>query len=90
MDANTQEDLCTEAKLMVAINRKGQVCSLQKSCKSGGIEPSLLSEMVQTATKLGKGMIEEMDKTLAHNEKRKKTSSILRRDDNAYAGFLNY
>lgn len=73
---------------MVAVNRKGQVCSIQKSCKSGGIEPSLLSEMVQTATKIGKGMIDQMDKTLSHDETRKRASRVMKTGEGGNAGFM--
>jgi hypothetical protein len=43
------EELCTEAKLVVAVNRSGELCGLQKG-QDGGIEPSLLLEMIQVRT----------------------------------------
>ena len=46
MDASPLEELCTEAKLVVAVNRSGELCGLQKG-HEGGIEPSLLLEMIQ-------------------------------------------
>lgn len=46
MDASPLEELCTEAKLVVAVNRSGELCGLQKG-QDGGIEPSLLLEMIQ-------------------------------------------
>ncbi|KAF9369008.1 Exosome complex component RRP42, partial [Mortierella sp. AD011] len=46
VDASPLEELCTEAKLVVAINRSGEICGLQKG-QDGGIEPSLLLEMIQ-------------------------------------------
>lgn len=49
MDASPLEELCTEAKLVVAVNRSGELCGLQKG-QDGGIEPSLLLEMIQVRT----------------------------------------
>ncbi|KAF9344887.1 Exosome complex component RRP42, partial [Mortierella sp. AD094] len=46
VDASPLEELCTEAKLVVAVNRSGEICGLQKG-QDGGIEPSLLLEMIQ-------------------------------------------
>ena len=46
MDASPLEELCTEAKLVVAVNRSGELCGVQKG-QEGGIEPSLLLEMIQ-------------------------------------------
>lgn len=46
VDASPLEELCTEAKLVVAVNQSGELCGLQKG-QDGGIEPSLLLEMIQ-------------------------------------------
>ncbi|RUP48577.1 ribosomal protein S5 domain 2-type protein [Jimgerdemannia flammicorona] len=67
IDATPLEELCTEAKLVVAVNRKGHLCGLQKSA-DGGIEPSLLTEMVQTAKSLGQSLIKQLDDQLEREE----------------------
>lgn len=60
MDASPLEELCTEARLVVAVNRSGQLCGLQKS-QEGGIEPSLLLEMIQFGKTLGQTLIKQLD-----------------------------
>ncbi|KAI9105460.1 ribosomal protein S5 domain 2-type protein [Phlyctochytrium arcticum] len=46
VDATPLEEQCSSAVLAIAVNRRGNLCALQKG-GHGGIEPSLLSEMVQ-------------------------------------------
>jgi len=46
VDATPLEELATEAKLLVTVNKMGKICGIQKS-GGGYIEPSLLKEMVQ-------------------------------------------
>lgn len=60
MDASPLEELCTEAKLVVAVNRSGELCGLQKG-QDGGIEPSLLLEMIQFGKTLGQTLIKQLD-----------------------------
>lgn len=54
------EELVTEARLTVAVNKDGQVCGLQKS-QDGGMEPSLLLEMIQSGKTMGQALIKQLD-----------------------------
>ncbi|CAG8755069.1 12221_t:CDS:2 [Dentiscutata erythropus] len=67
VDATPLEELTTEAKLHVMVNRNGKICGMQKS-GSGSIEHSLLSEMVQTGRSLGQNLIVSLDKMLLQEE----------------------
>ncbi|KAJ3158170.1 Exosome complex component RRP42 [Geranomyces michiganensis] len=69
VDPTPLEELCSSARLTVAVNRRGNLCALQKGGE-GGIEPSLLAEMVQTAKQLGQGLLTKQDKLLAAEAKR--------------------
>ncbi|KAI1300538.1 Exosome complex component RRP42 [Mortierella claussenii] len=60
VDASPLEELCTEAKLVVAVNRSGELCGLQKG-QDGGIEPSLLLEMIQFGKTMGQTLIKNLD-----------------------------
>ncbi|KAG0261877.1 Exosome complex component RRP42 [Mortierella polycephala] len=60
VDASPLEELCTEAKLVVAVNRSGELCGLQKG-NDGGIEPSLLLEMIQFGKTMGQTLIKQLD-----------------------------
>ncbi|KAF9184271.1 Exosome complex component RRP42 [Haplosporangium sp. Z 767] len=60
VDASPLEELCTEAKLVVAVNRSGELCGLQKG-QDGGIEPSLLLEMIQFGKTMGQTLIKQLD-----------------------------
>ena len=52
VDATTLEAFCSEAALTVAVNPKtSQVVSMQKS-GLGSIQPSIITEMIQTARKV--------------------------------------
>jgi exosome complex component RRP42 len=54
------EELCTEARLVVAVNRSGELCGLQKG-QDGGIEPSLMLEMIQFGKTTGQALIKQLD-----------------------------
>ncbi|ORY95595.1 ribosomal protein S5 domain 2-type protein [Syncephalastrum racemosum] len=69
IDPTLLEELCSQATLTVAINKDGQLCGMEKG-QSGGINPSLLTEMTQMATTLGKSFIEQLDAKLADDERR--------------------
>ncbi|KAF9417135.1 Exosome complex component RRP42 [Podila epigama] len=60
VDASPLEELCTEAKLVVSVNRSGELCGLQKG-QDGGIEPSLLLEMIQFGKTIGQSLIKNLD-----------------------------
>ncbi|KAG0354020.1 ribosomal protein S5 domain 2-type protein [Gamsiella multidivaricata] len=60
VDASPLEELCTEARLAIAVNRSGELCGLQKG-QDGGIEPSLLLEMIQFGKTTGQTLIKQLD-----------------------------
>ncbi|KAG0299889.1 Exosome complex component RRP42 [Dissophora globulifera] len=63
VDASPLEELCTEARLVVAVNRSGELCGQQKG-HDGGIEPSLLLEMIQFGKTTGQTLIKQLDARL--------------------------
>ncbi|KAK9768277.1 hypothetical protein K7432_001192 [Basidiobolus ranarum] len=67
VDASPLEELCTEARLTVAVNQSGNLCGVQKSAE-GSIEPSLLLEMVQTGKTVGQALIGQLKKKLEREE----------------------
>ncbi|KND00790.1 uncharacterized protein SPPG_09154 [Spizellomyces punctatus DAOM BR117] len=69
VDAAPLEELCSSARLTVAVNRRGNLCALQKG-GHGGIEPSLLAEMVQTAKQIGQTLLKRQDAALREEEER--------------------
>ena len=68
IDASPLEELCTEAKLTIAVNKDGQICGIQKGAE-GGIEPGLMSEMIQTAKRIGQSLIQQLDQKLQDEER---------------------
>lgn len=64
IDPNPLEELSSTAKVTVAVNPKGNICAIQKGGK-GGIDPSLLTEMIQTARTMGTALIKALDEGLA-------------------------
>jgi len=71
VDATLEEELCINARLTIAINKKGNVCSIQKG-GSGGLDPSLLHDMMLSAKKIGLSIIEKLDHVLKEEERQKK------------------
>ncbi|KAL1915816.1 uncharacterized protein VTP21DRAFT_6204 [Calcarisporiella thermophila] len=67
IDATPYEELCTEARLHIAVNPAGELCGVQKG-GDGGIQPDLFREMVQTARTLGQAMIKKLDQRLKEEE----------------------
>ncbi|KAF9421040.1 Exosome complex component RRP42 [Entomortierella beljakovae] len=67
VDASPLEELCTEAKLVVSVNKSGEICGLQKG-HDGGIEPSLLLEMIQFGKHLGQTLIRHLDAKIKEEE----------------------
>ncbi|KAF9969676.1 Exosome complex component RRP42 [Actinomortierella ambigua] len=63
VDASPLEEMVTGARLTVAVNKDGQVCGLQKS-QDGGMEPSLLLEMIQSGKTMGQALIKQLDAKL--------------------------
>lgn len=75
VDATAQEELCVDSKIMIAINRNGEVCTIQKSL-NGGIDPSILIEMIHTSKDIGKALISSLDKTLEHEQEMASRANI--------------
>lgn len=50
------------------MNKDGQICGIQKG-SDGGIEPGLMSEMIQTAKRVGQSLIQQLDQKLFDEEK---------------------
>jgi len=71
VDATLEEELCVNARLTIAINKKGNVCSIQKG-GAGGLDPSLLHDMMSSAKKIGLAIIEKLDVVLKEEERQKK------------------
>ncbi|KAI8825686.1 ribosomal protein S5 domain 2-type protein [Fimicolochytrium jonesii] len=69
IDATPLEELCASAHLTVAVNKAENLCALQKGGK-GGVEPSLLAEMVQTGKQQGQTLLRRLDQLLAEEEQR--------------------
>lgn len=74
VDASAEEELCVGVRLMVGVNKKGNVISTQMGGhgfgqECGGVEPTALVEMLQTAQKIGKQLIAGLDAALEKEEK---------------------
>ena len=63
LDPTVQEELCADASITICFNSKGQICSLKKSGQ-GGIEPSLLSAILQAGHPIGQSLIKDMASAL--------------------------
>ncbi|KAI8139358.1 ribosomal protein S5 domain 2-type protein [Fennellomyces sp. T-0311] len=68
IDPTILEELCSEVTLTVGVNKDGSICGVQKGA-GGSINPSLLTEMTQTATTLGKSLIEQLDAKLIADDR---------------------
>ncbi|KAI9494413.1 ribosomal protein S5 domain 2-type protein [Zychaea mexicana] len=68
IDPTILEELCSEVTLTVGVNKEGAICGVQKGAV-GSIDPSLLTEMIQTATTLGKTLIEQLDAKLIADDR---------------------
>ncbi|XP_065183081.1 exosome complex exonuclease RRP42-like [Sycon ciliatum] len=59
VDPSLDEEMCTNAKMMVAVNKSGTVCY---SAKSGrlGLEPAMIFDMLSKAKKVGVTLLESL------------------------------
>jgi len=48
IDATAMEELCTDTKIIIAVNKSGEICAMQKSLY-GSLNPSLLTEMIRVS-----------------------------------------
>ncbi|KAI8092767.1 ribosomal protein S5 domain 2-type protein [Halteromyces radiatus] len=67
IDPTILEELCSQVTLTVGVNKEGQICGIQKSA-TGSIDPSLLTEMIQSATNLAKPLLQQLDTKLLEDE----------------------
>jgi len=67
VDASLQEELCSEARVVVAVTKSEKVVMAQKA-GGGSIHPSTLIEMIQTGKKLGAARVAKLDETLKREE----------------------
>ena len=47
VDATAEEEACNGVKVVVGVNKKGNVCSVQMSGRGGGVDTTSLYEMLQ-------------------------------------------
>lgn len=69
VDPCLEEELCMEARLTVAINAKGNICSIQKGGAEMGLNPSELNKMLQSARKIGLSLLNKLNQVLEKNER---------------------
>ena len=69
LDPTLQEELCADASLTICFNSKGQICSLKKS-GMGGLEPALLSAILQAGQPVGQSLIKNMASALEAEDQR--------------------
>lgn len=70
VDPSFQEELCMESRITIAINSKGNICSIQKGGgAASGINPSELNKMLQVARKIGMSLLERLNILLESQEK---------------------
>ncbi|KAL9651504.1 hypothetical protein ABK040_001450 [Willaertia magna] len=69
VDPSIEEEECISTRLTVSVNRKGNICSIKKSGKQSGINPSELTKMFQSARKIGTTLLEQLDTLLETEEK---------------------
>ncbi|KAI8976959.1 ribosomal protein S5 domain 2-type protein [Pilobolus umbonatus] len=67
IDPTILEELCSQVTLTVGVNKEGMVCGIQKGGQ-GSLDPSLMTEMIQTATLLGKPLIQQLEMKLKHED----------------------
>ncbi|KAI7874060.1 hypothetical protein K492DRAFT_211798 [Lichtheimia hyalospora FSU 10163] len=75
IDPTILEELSSEVTLTVGINKDGATCGMQKG-SGGSINPSLLTEMVQTASTIGKSLISQLDKKLIADDEAVQTKKM--------------
>jgi exosome complex component RRP42 len=67
VDCLMEEEMCMTARVTVAVNKSGNICTLQKGGR-GGLEPTYMLQMIQAACKLGQQMILKLDEALAQEK----------------------
>eukprot|EP01087_Luapelamoeba_hula_P006224 TRINITY_DN16304_c0_g1_i1.p1 TRINITY_DN16304_c0_g1~~TRINITY_DN16304_c0_g1_i1.p1 ORF type:complete len:299 (+),score=30.56 TRINITY_DN16304_c0_g1_i1:17-913(+) len=75
VDATIEEEQCEVVRALIAVNKKGNICSTQMSGRGGGIDPTALHEMMRAAQRIGAQLISEQDGILGKEERRNATKS---------------
>jgi len=60
VDASLEEELCMDVRITFAVNKAGNICTIQKGGQ-GGVDPKSLDEMLQAAGQMGKQILEKLD-----------------------------
>ena len=68
VDTTAKEEMCTDASLVVGINRNGRVCSLQKT-GSGTLSLVLMTDMIETAKTIGSKVISSIETVASRSRK---------------------
>lgn len=68
VDATAEEEACSDAQVMVGVNRNGDMCGMCKYGR-GAINPALLAEMTKQARDTGMALIADLDVALKEEEK---------------------
>lgn len=64
IDASLEEELCMQSRLTVAVNSKGNFCTIQQG-GSGGLSPAKFQEIIRVAKDIGLKLLDEQDTILA-------------------------
>eukprot|EP01117_Protostelium_nocturnum_P009149 TRINITY_DN3275_c0_g1_i2.p1 TRINITY_DN3275_c0_g1~~TRINITY_DN3275_c0_g1_i2.p1 ORF type:complete len:289 (+),score=117.75 TRINITY_DN3275_c0_g1_i2:201-1067(+) len=64
VDSTIEEELCMSARLTVAVNKRGNICTIQKG-GPGGFEPSAMAEMITNARRLSQDLIRRLESELS-------------------------
>jgi len=72
VDATIEEELCVNVRLTIGVNKKGNICTVQKGAQ-GGLDPSSMYEMLNHARKIGQQLLQKLDESLPseHKQERK-------------------
>jgi len=73
VDATLEEELCRGCRVTFAVNKSGNVCSVQKG--TGTISPHAFTVMLQNAVSIGKILIEKLDAVLTLETEQKKNET---------------
>jgi len=81
VDPSLEEEVCMQARVTVAVNSKGNICSVLKgssqdaSSAFAGVNPSELSQVIQSSMKIGLALMKNLQ-TLLDKEVKKKSSIL--------------
>ena len=67
LDATPVEELCSDVRLYVSVNPKGNICTITKE-GPGGFDPSSLSDMFETAQSAAKDLFTRMGLMMKQQE----------------------